>query len=191
MEPLLRAVPKNVVMHDTTNFLLDRDIIFLCTDNHWSRAIVNEVTYQYFIPTINMGVRIDAPDRIITGASGIVDVLRPDLPCLWCNESVRAERITAESMPAEERRVLIREGYVENVGIEAPSVVSLTTTVSGLSVTAFLQLMTGFMGEYGIIQRLNYDIIAGTVRRGITQVKDKCVCKKVRGYGDLRKLSVL
>ncbi|MFA5015533.1 MAG: ThiF family adenylyltransferase [Actinomycetota bacterium] len=188
---IIRAVPENVVMRETANLLFDRDFIFLCTDNHWSRSIVNELAYQYFIPTINMGVRIDAPDKIITGASGVVDVLRPDLPCLWCRGSVSAERITAESMPAEERSRLIREGYAENVGTNAPSVVSLTTTIAGLSVSVFLQLITGFMGEYGEIQRLNYDILTGTVRRGTTQVLDKCICKKVRGYGDLRELSVL
>jgi hypothetical protein len=47
------------------------------------------------------------------------------------------------------------------------------------------------MGEYGEIQRLNYNILTGEVFRGTTQVLDKCVCKKVRGYGDFRKLSVL
>lgn len=188
---IVRAVPENVVMRDTANLLFDRDIIFLCTDNHWSRSIVNELAYQYFIPTINMGVRIDAPDRVITGGSGVVDVLRPDLPCLWCKGSVSAERITAESIPVEERGKLIREGYAENVGTNAPSVVSLTTTISALSVSVFLQLITGFMGEYGEIQRLNYDILNGTVRRGTTQILDKCICKKVRSYGDLRRLSVL
>ena len=47
------------------------------------------------------------------------------------------------------------------------------------------------MGEYGTIQRLNYDILAGVVRRGTSEALDKCVCRKVRGYGDLRKLNTL
>lgn len=187
----LRVINEDVVTCHAISALLDRDIIFLCTDNHWSRAVVNEVAYQYFIPTINMGVRIDAPKGSITGASGAIDILRPDLPCLWCRGSVRAERITIESTPIAERNSLIREGYAENVEINTPSVISLTTTVSSLSVTAFLQLITGFMGEFGKIQRLNYNILTGEVRRGITQVSDKCICKKIRGYGDLRKLNIL
>lgn len=188
---VIRVLPEDVVSDVAINALLDRDVVFLCTDNHWSRAVVNELAYQYFIPTINMGVRIDAPDKAIVGAAGVVDILRPDLPCLWCRGSVRAERITAESLPPEERRTLIREGYAENVGINTPSVVSLTTTMSSFSVTAFLQLLTGFMGENGQIQRLNYNILEGTISRGATQILDKCVCKKVRGYGELRKLSTL
>ena len=107
---IVKTVTESVVTYNAASVLFDRDIIFLCTDNHWSRAIVNEVAYQYFIPTINMGLRIDAPDKIIVGASGVVDVLRPDLPCLWCSGAVRADRITAESIPAKERRLLIRQG---------------------------------------------------------------------------------
>jgi hypothetical protein len=186
----IRAIVEDVVSQKGASTLLDRDIVFLCTDNHWSRAVVNEIVYQYFIPTINMGVRIDTKDEAILGA-GAVDVLRPDLPCLWCRGAVRAEQVSAESTPVKERQELIREGYAENVETNAPSVISLTTTVSSLSVTIFLQLITGFMGELGQIQRLNYDVLHGTVRRGISQVLDKCICKKVRGYGDLRKLNVL
>ena len=182
---------EDVVKHKTASALLDRDLIFLCTDNHWSRSIVNEIAYQYFIPTINMGVRIDAPKKKITGAAGVVDVLRPDLPCLWCSQSLNADRIAAEGLPPAERRQRLREGYAENVGTATPSVISLTTTASSLSVTAFLQLLTGFMGEYGEIQRLNYRILEGTVSRGKTTLRDQCVCRKVRGYGDLRKLSTL
>lgn len=182
---------EDVVKHKTASALLDRDLIFLCTDNHWSRSIVNEIAYQYFIPTINMGVRIDAPKKKITGAAGAVDVLRPDLPCLWCSQLLNADRIAAEGLPPAERRQRLREGYAENVGTATPSVISLTTTASSLSVTAFLQLLTGFMGEYGEIQRLNYRILEGTVSRGKTTLRDQCVCRKVRGYGDLRKLSTL
>jgi len=182
---MVRAVSQDIVSQNAERILLDRDIIFLCTDNHWSRAVVNEVSYRYFIPTINMGVRIDAREGIIIGAAGVMDVLRPDLPCLWCKGSVNGERIAAESLPAEERRLRIREGYVQDVGSQAPSVVSLTTTISGFAVTAFLQLITGFMKESGCIERLNYDICYGTVTRGNTKPQDKCVCKKIRGYGDL------
>ncbi len=187
----IRALTEDVVMQKTASALLDRDLIFLCTDNHWSRSVMNQMVYQYFIPTINMGARIDAPEKRIIGATGVVDVLRPDLPCLWCSQALRSERIAAESLPAKERAERVREGYVENIGSTAPSVVSLTTTVASLSVTKFLQLLTGFMGEYGHVQRLNYRILEGVVSRGSTQIQEKCICKKVRGYGDLRTLNTL
>lgn len=185
------ALKEDVVTKKGVSALLDRDIIFLCTDNHWSRAVVNRLAYQYFIPVINMGVRVDAKDGGILGASGVIDILRPDLPCLWCSGAVRSDRVATESTPQQERRERVREGYVQDVGTNAPSVVSLTTAVSGLAVTCFLQLLTGFMKENGAIQRLNYHICSGEVRRGATQKLDKCICKSVRGFGDLKKLDVL
>ncbi len=187
----IRVLTEDVVTQKAASVLLDRDVVFLCTDNHWSRSVVNQIAYQYFIPTINMGVRIDMRDKTIIGAKGVVDVLRPDLPCLWCTQSLSADRIAAESLPIKERQERIREGYVENVGTAAPAVVSLTTTVAGLSVSTFLQLLTGFMNESGQVQRLNYYIQEGIVRRGSTSIQEKCICKNVRGCGDLCKLSTL
>ncbi len=190
-EATLRALPQNIVFREAAKALLDRDIIFLCTDNQWSRAVVNQVAYQYLIPTINLGVRIDADQGAIQGAVGIVDMLRPDLPCLWCRQSLQANRITAESMPQAQRVALQREGYVEGVDTPAPAVISATTTVSGLGATLFLQLLTDFMGENGAITRLNHDILTATVRRGSSTVLPKCICKVVRGYGDLKILNTL
>jgi len=187
----IQAEPKDIVIHDVARKLFDRDIIFLCTDNHWSRAIVNQIAYQYLIPTINLGVRIDAIENRISDARGTMDVLRPGLPCLWCSQFLRGERIAAESMPAHDRRSLEREGYVEGIDTNAPSVVSMTTTISGMGVTQFLQLVTGFMGAGGDIARLNYNIMDGTVRSGRATILNECLCKKVLGFGDLKALPTL
>lgn len=190
-EATIRALPQNIVFREAAKALLDRDIIFLCTDNQWSRAVVNQITYQYFIPTINLGARIDTDRGAIRGAVGIVDVLRPDLPCLWCRQSLQAGRVATESLPPEQRTALHREGYVEGIDTPAPSVISLTTTVSGLAVTLGLQLLTDFMGDDGAVARLNHDLLTATVSRGTSTILPKCICTTVRGYGDLKTLNVL
>lgn len=94
-------------------------------------------------------------------------------------------------MPRKARELLQREGYVEGLDTPAPSVVSVTTTVSGFAVTLFLQVLTDFMGPSGEIRRLNYDIMEGIVRRGQTAVQNPCVCQKRRGFGDLKPLSTV
>lgn len=189
-ETQIRAIPMNAVLQDAAASLLDRDVIFLCTDDHWGRSVVNQIAYQYLVPTINVGMSIRAKDAKITDAVGVVDVLRPDLPCLWCRQFLRAERIAAESMPRKERDAREREGYVE--GLEtAPSVISVTTTISGMAVTQFLQLLTDFMGPAGEITRLNYNIMDGTVRRGASTILNGCICTKVRAFGDLKRLPTL
>ncbi len=87
------AVPKHVALTEAAQALLGRDVIFLCTDDHWGRSIVNQIAYQYLIPTINLGIRIDSKDGAMTLGAGAVDVLRPDQPCLWCKQVLRAERV--------------------------------------------------------------------------------------------------
>jgi len=135
-----------------------------------------------------MGVQIDAKGDRIRGASGSVHILMPDKPCLWCYEFLNADRIRVESLPKHERESLLREGYVQNIDADAPSVISLTTTVAGHAVTAFLQLITDFMGTDGDISCLKYYIIEGTIRRGKSDIKEHCICRKVRGYGDFKRL---
>lgn len=187
----IRAVPQNVVLRSAASELLDRDVIFLCTDDHWGRSVVNQIAYQYLIPTINLGMSIRSREGEITAANGVVDMLRPDLSCLWCRQALRPERIAAESLPRTMRQDLEREGYIEGLDEPAPSVISVNTVLSGLAVTLFLQLMTDFMGERGEIWRLNYEILESTVSRGRSTVADPCICRKVRAFGDLRPLPVL
>jgi molybdopterin/thiamine biosynthesis adenylyltransferase len=187
----VRSIPQYVVQEQAAGALLDRDVVFLCTDDHWGRSVVNQIAHQYLIPTINLGVRIGTKDGTVTGAVGTVDVLRPGAPCLWCTQFLSPDRIAAESMPRSQRRRLTREGYVEELDEPAPAVVSLTTTTSGLAVGLFLQLATGFMGDNGDVARLNYDALSGTVRRGRTQIADKCVCRRAKGRGDLAPLPTL
>jgi len=187
----IQTFQDSVVKTAVVRTLLDRDIIFCCTDEHWGRSVVNQVSYQYLIPVIDMGIRIDAKENKIRGAFGSVHVLRPDKPCLWCYEFLDAGRIRLESLPAHERKSLLREGYAQDIDADAPSVISLTTSVASHAVTAFLQLVTDFMGPAGDFARLNYFIMEGTVSRGISDIKANCICNKVRGYGDFKSLPSL
>lgn len=187
----INAIRYSVVNSDACQSLLDRDVIFCCTDEHWGRSVVNQIAYQYVIPVINMGVRIDAREGRIRGAKGDVHVLRPGKPCLWCYEFLNADRIYAESLPPNERSSLLREGYVENIDTAAPSVIPLTTAISSHAVNVFLQLMTDFLGQAGDISCLNYYIMEAAVNRAHSRIKERCICNMVVGYGDMKSLPVV
>ena len=184
----IRTVAKSVVEPQAAAILRDRDVILLCTDDHWGRAIVNQLAYQYLIPTINVGTSLRGKNGNLQHAVGVLDVLRPDQPCLWCKQALSAAQIAVESMPQEDRQARVQEGYVEGVDTPAPSVVSITTNLASQAVTVFLQLLTDFMGDTGEISRLNYDVLTGTVGRGATNIASRCVCRNVRGFGDLKPL---
>jgi molybdopterin/thiamine biosynthesis adenylyltransferase len=184
----LQAVPLSVVETSAARALLDRDVILLCTDDHWGRSIVDQIVHQFLIPAINLGVQVSSGHGVIGNAAGAVDVLRPDQPCLWCKQFLSGNRIAAESMPNADRASRKREGYVHDIDTLTPSVVSLTTTVAGMATTLFLQLLTDFMGDRGDVSRLNWDILEGTVRRGTTTVLQGCQCTRHKGFGDLHAL---
>lgn len=190
-EVSVKTISDNIVSEEAAKTLLDRDVIFCCTDDHWGRSVITQITYQYMIPTINMGVRIDSKDGRIIDGTGVVHVIRPKKPCLWCNDYIRADQIRAESILPEQRESLLREGYVSEIRTDAPSVISLTTTVSGMAVTMFLQLMTDFMGSDGDISTLRLDVLTGRVSRGDCQVRANCFCRAVEGYGDLKPLNAI
>jgi len=187
----IKAINKSVVLSKVAHELLDRDILFVCTDEHWGRSVVNQIAYQYLIPAINLGVRISSDNGEISHAIGVIDILYPDKACLWCKQFLRSERIRAESMPPRERRNLKRDGYVEDVDTPTPSVVSFTSSVSSQAVSLFIHIFTNFMGESGDIGRFSYDFLTGETRRGATQIDINCVCRKVKGFGDLKPISTV
>ncbi len=190
-EVKILSIKDSVVKNTALKTLLDRDVIFCCTDEHWGRSVINQLSYQYLIPVINMGVRIDSKEGRIRGAMGSVDILRPDKPCLWCSGFLNSDRIMTEALPVNERKARLRDGYVDDIDTAAPSVISLTTTVSGLAVTAFLQLVTDLLGRAGDISRLNYYIMESVVDRGRIEIDPNCICRQVKGYGDMKNLSTI
>jgi len=189
IQPLAKVVVVANGVHEdgVEDQLKDRDLIFMCTDEHRGRAKVNDLCYRHLIPAINMGVSIRSRDGAITAAGGGVDILLPDGPCLWCSEFLSSARIRSESMPDEERRKLLKEGdsYVQDLSEPAPMVVSATTTVAALAITEFLRMFTGFADVSLAPQRLRWNMLEGTVSRGRTTVTDKCICRKCLGRGDL------
>ena len=187
----IQTLAQNVVVSPASRMLLDRDILFLCTDEHWGRSIVNQIAYQYLISTINLGVRITSTDGTISNAIGVLDVIRSGKSCLWCKQFLRAERIAAESMPVGDRQKLLREGYVEDVDTPTPSVVSFTSTVASSAVSIFIHIFTNFMGQSGDIGRISFDFLTGLSSRGTTPIDPKCVCQKVKGFGDLLPLATV
>jgi hypothetical protein len=187
----VEAVQASVVEDRAARRLLHCDCIFLCTDDHWGRSVVNQIAYQYLIPTFNLGVEITSAKGNVSAAVGRVDVLRPGTPCLWCKQFLSSGRIAAESMPCEERTARAQEGYVEGVETAAPAVITLNSSIASQASSLFLHLMTGFMGEFGDVARIHYDALLGTMRRGKTALVEDCVCSRQVGFGDLKALATI
>jgi hypothetical protein len=182
----VRRVHGDVRAESVFRSLLDTDVVLCGTDTHGSRAIVNELASTYFLPVIDVGVRVGSrAEAVLCGLLAEIRVLTPTTLCLWCRQIIDADVIRAENLPDEERTKLAREGYVSgSVGAPAPSVTALTVFASGMAGCALLGLLSedvsdvpsaywfdGLMGDAGALNL--QEPVAG------------CICRKHFGLGDM------
>ena len=140
----VRRVRGDVRSEPVFRQILDADVVICATDNHASRAMINELASGYLLPVIDVGVQAGAKKN--AGLAALVAeicVLTPVTPCLWCRKRISADIIRAENLPAGQRDKLIREGYLAGgVGTPAPSVMALTALGAGLATCALLALLS-------------------------------------------------
>jgi len=176
----------DVTEENIASQLTNYDCIFCCTDSHASRAVLNQIAYQYYVPVIDMGVSISTKNGEVSHITGRVQMLSPGLGCLVCANALNGTMIRRELMSETQKKA---DPYFESeVGQPEPSVISLNGTVSSLAITMFLGIFT----QIPSAARLQfYDGIKGVVRSAIQSQTDNCVvCSKkgILGFGDKQKL---
>lgn len=162
---IINPIIGNITDDKTARALLDRDLIFGCTDSHASRAILGQIAYQYLIPVLDLGVSLSVRDGQLAKITGRSQILSPTQPCFTCLDLLNSEQIRRELLTPEQR---LADRYIDGAQEPQPSVISLNATMSALSITMFLGLVTEapISGGY-----LRYDGIKGQVRPA-TGVKD-------------------
>ena len=182
----VEAIDSTVLAKELLPVLADCDFVFGCTDNLTSRAVLNDVSIQYYIPLIDIGCRITlGKDGDTEQAIAKVQVVTPDSACLWCTGTLDANTILQESFSAKEKRRLAAEGYYQPVD-KQPSVVSLTTLGASIGVTKVLNLLGGFGERYDT--RTQIELKDWFMVSDSPEIKGNCVCLKRRGVGDNRKI---
>jgi molybdopterin/thiamine biosynthesis adenylyltransferase len=140
----VRRIRGDVTVEGDFRALLDTDIVIGATDTHSSRAVLNDLSSTYLLPAIDVGVRVgNRGDGALAGLVAELRLLTPERPCLWCRGSINADAIRAETMPADERRALEREGYLTgSFGAPVASVTALTVLGSGMATCALIGLVS-------------------------------------------------
>jgi molybdopterin-synthase adenylyltransferase len=173
MKHSMRTLQADVVRKSVAEKLLDLDFIFGCTDSHASRAVLNQIAYQYFIPTIDMGSTLVAADGHLTHIHGRVQILSPGLACLQCSGLLDANRVRQEMMTEVERAT---DPYFVGAHEPAPAVMSLNGTVSSLAVTMFLDAVLDIGSP---ARHLLYDAMTPRLRVISVHPRSNCyVCSK-------------
>jgi len=179
------AVQGDIIRSTIAKELFEVDVIFGCTDSHGSRAILQQVSYQYLIPCIDMGTTIIAKDAEVTGIFGRVQLLTPGRACFTCSGLLNSEEVRRDMLTAYERQL---DPYIQGVREPAPAVISLNSTVASMAVTMFMALVTGLPvpGRY-----VNYNAKTFSVRAVDAASDPECyICSRrgVRGRGDSAEL---
>ena len=125
--------------------MLDCDIAISTTDTQSSRALLNQIAYQFWLPIINVGVRVGTKKNgLISGMPIEIRLLLPDNGCLWCRRGVLdSQAIYEENLQAEERRQLAAEGYVQGLDGPQPSLTPLNYFASAAAIVTLLRLYSG------------------------------------------------
>lgn len=181
----IRRIKGDVREEKVFRALLDADVVICGTDTHGSRAVLNELASVYFLPVIDVGVRVGAKTSgTLAALVAELRVLTPTTPCLWCRGVISADVIRAENLPADERARLESEGYlVGGVGGAAPSVVALTVLGSALATCALLALLSeeGGVAPSGLILD---GFLGYAMETDPTNPVADCRCRRRLGLGD-------
>lgn len=184
VQPLakIELVVGDVTEQSVLRKLLACDVIFSCTDSHGSRAVLNQIAYQYFIPTFDLGIHVAASNDEVQSMTGRVQMLAPGLPCLVCHNLLDPEQVRRELMTEAQRRA---DPYIVGAHVPHPAVMSLNGTVASMGVTMMLSAMAGLpVGTRHQIVLFH----RGTVRSISSEPEPKCIVCSPRGAfgrGDL------
>jgi len=171
----IESAEESVLLERSARLLLDTDFVFCCTDSEGSRAVLNQLAYQYLVPVIDMGVVIAARKGRVANIAGRTQMLAPGLPCLTCANLLDAEQIRRDLLTDFERKA---DPYIVGDHEPAPAVISLNSTIASLATTMFLNATIGMPGT---ARFLNYNAVSGTVRPAVCTPHPSCIVCSPRG----------
>src|SRR6266568_4335368 len=120
------------------------DWIIVATDNHASRLKVQELSVQYFVPLLSLGVNITVKENKIEDMSGEVITARVgDYLCLHCLNRINPIKVASERHPDQTiREALVKRGYVTGKDIKEPAVKTLNTSLATMAVEVLVNQYT-------------------------------------------------
>lgn len=123
--------------------ITDCDFIFLAADTMLARAVVNQIAYQYLIPTLQIGSKpvIDPDTGSVLDVFAVVRSLGCDAGCLSCNDLIDAAQLSEEVVADPVQRA--NQRYVDDPDVHAPSVITLNAMGAGWAANDFMQFIVG------------------------------------------------
>lgn len=166
---------KSVLQASVARLLTETDCVFCCTDSHGSRAVLNQLAYQFLVPVFDMGVSITVMDGCVKSMVARTQLLAPGLACMVCSNLLDSEQVRRDLLNEFQRKA---DPYIIGVTEPAPAVISLNTTTASLAVTMFLSASAGVPSTARLI---NYNAISGVCRPAVSTPHPMCVVCSANG----------
>jgi len=133
----------DVADEKTAQLITDCDFIFLAADTMLARDVVNQIAYQFLIPTLQVGskVVIDPRTGEVRDIFSAVRTLGTQPGCLRCNDLIDLRRLGEESIGDPDQ--VQNQRYVDEPDVQAPSVITLNALGTGWAANVFMQYIVG------------------------------------------------
>lgn len=139
------SLNNDIYDNDVKYHIADSDWIFLATDNHSSRYKTQELSIEYFVPLISVGVNISVEDDEITDMSGEVITTRlGDNVCLNCLGRINQTKVAFDLNPDDGiKNKQIERGYITGKDIKQPAVFTLNSILANMAVESLINEFNG------------------------------------------------
>ena len=186
------AIP--VESPELLSMLASLDFVICGTDDTTSRAYLNQLCHQYYVPILDLGVQFfaDPSTEKLVKEVGRVNLMLPGSPCLACSGQIDPHLLQAEGLPANEREKRQREGYVTGVDVTEPSMMVFNMQVVGRGFQHLMTWVTGLVAPpldtLELFQFLGLSGSESGIRRARKRTRPGCpICSEsslVMGAGD-------
>lgn len=122
--------------------LIDCDVIFGCVDSVDGRHLLNLISSFYLVPYFDLGVKLISDGKGgIDQIMGTVHYIQPGGSSLRTRGVYTEEDLRAAAMFRENREFYDEQrksGYIVNINVDSPAVISINTQVSSMAINDFL-----------------------------------------------------
>lgn len=119
--------------------------VFCGTDDTTSRAYLNQLCHQYYVPLVDLGVQfgVDRATGRLVKETGRVNLMVPGTACLVCSGQVDPVVLAREGESPQGRLVRNDDGYLAGLDEPEPSMMVFNMQVASRGVQRFVQWVTG------------------------------------------------
>jgi molybdopterin/thiamine biosynthesis adenylyltransferase len=174
--------------------LASLDFVICGTDDTTSRAYLNQLCHQFYVPVLDLGVQFaaDPVTEKLVKEVGRANLMLPGTPCMACSGQIDPQQLQAEGLPPDEREKRRLEGYVAGVDITEPSMMVFNMQVAARGLQNLIAWATGLVptpqDEMELFRFLGLGGAEPGMRRARKRTMQACpICSEERfvlGTGD-------